>query len=226
MRIARRAFLTCGAVTLALSVAGPLRAQDARVELGASAGWTLSDGVSFDGVIAGDGNIYTEIGPKDSASFNANVGFYVTPQVELGFLWGRQKGTLEVLGTTTREVGDQNIDNYHGYVAYNFGEPDAMARFYVLGGAGATSYGSIAYQVGSFSGETSGETVFSTTWGAGVKLYPGTHFGIKLGARWTPTYIKSDAEGWWCDPYWGCYVVGDAQYSNQFEFSGGIVLRF
>jgi hypothetical protein len=47
-----------------------------------------------------------------------------------------------------------------------------------------------------------------------------------LEGRWTPTYIKSDAEGWWCDPYWGCYVVGDAQYSNQFELSGGIVLRF
>jgi len=39
-------------------------------------------------------------------------------------------------------------------------------------------------------------------------------------------YIKSDAEGYWCDPYWGCYVVGDAQYSNQFGFSGGITLRF
>ncbi len=148
MRMAGQAFVTCGAAILALAVAGPLSAQDARVELGASAGWTLSDGVSFDGVIAGDGNIYTEIEPKDSASFSANIGFYVTPQVEVGFLWGRQKSTLEVLGTTTREVGDQNIDNYHGYLAYNFGEPDAKARFYVLGGAGATRYGSVPFQIG------------------------------------------------------------------------------
>jgi hypothetical protein len=43
---------------------------------------------------------------------------------------------------------------------------------------------------------------------------------------WTPTYIKSDAEGWWCDPYWGCYTVGSAQYSNQFQLAGGITLRF
>ena len=47
-----------------------------------------------------------------------------------------------------------------------------------------------------------------------------------LEARWTPTYIKSDAEGWWCDPYWGCYVVGNPQYSYQLELSGGITLRF
>ena len=30
----------------------------------------------------------------------------------------------------------------------------------------------------------------------------------------------------WCDPYWGCYTVGDAQYSNQWELSGGVTLRF
>jgi hypothetical protein len=50
--------------------------------------------------------------------------------------------------------------------------------------------------------------------------------GVRFGVQWTPTYIKTDSEGWWCDPYWGCYVVADAQYSNQFELSGGITLRF
>jgi hypothetical protein len=57
-------------------------------------------------------------------------------------------------------------------------------------------------------------------------MFPSPNFGIRLEARWTPTYIKSDAAGWWCDPYWGCYVVGDSQYSNQFEVSGGVILRF
>jgi hypothetical protein len=44
--------------------------------------------------------------------------------------------------------------------------------------------------------------------------------------RWTPPSIPSDAEGWWCDPYWGCYTLSDAQYSNQLELTGGITLRF
>jgi hypothetical protein len=57
-------------------------------------------------------------------------------------------------------------------------------------------------------------------------MYPGSNVGILLEGRWTPTYIKSDSEGWWCDPYWGCYVVGNAQYSNQWEVAGGITLRF
>jgi hypothetical protein len=43
---------------------------------------------------------------------------------------------------------------------------------------------------------------------------------------YTPTYISSTAEGWWCDPYWGCYLVGDHKYSNQFQIRGGFTFRF
>ena len=50
--------------------------------------------------------------------------------------------------------------------------------------------------------------------------------GIRAGLQWTPTYIKSDSEGWWCDPYWGCYTVADAKYANQFQFNGGVTIRF
>jgi hypothetical protein len=59
-----------------------------------------------------------------------------------------------------------------------------------------------------------------------VKFAGNSPIGARFGVRSTPTYIKTDEAGWWCDPWWGCYVVGDAQYSNQFEMSGGIMLRF
>jgi len=205
---------------------GTAQAQDPRIEIGASAGWGFSDGVTFDGVIAGDGNIYDGVDLKDSFAYNLNLGYFVTPQVEIGFLFGQQKSTLSVTGTSTRDIGDLSIDNYHGYVAYNFGESGAPVRPYILGGLGATRYGKVPYSVGGFTGETNSNSQFSGTIGAGLKFYPSPKVGLKLGLRWTPTYIKSDAEGWWCDPYWGCYVVGDAQYSNQFEFTGGIVIRF
>jgi len=38
--------------------------------------------------------------------------------------------------------------------------------------------------------------------------------------------LACDSEGWWCDPYWSCYVVGNPQYSNQFQFNGGVTFRF
>jgi hypothetical protein len=61
--------------------------------------------------------------------------------------------------------------------------------------------------------------------GGGVKIYR-KQVGARLEARYTPTYIKSQATGWWCDDYWGCYVTEKSQYSTQFELSGGVTVRF
>jgi hypothetical protein len=57
------------------------------------------------------------------------------------------------------------------------------------------------------------------------KAYASPNVGISVMARFTPTYIKSDPAGYWCG-FYGCYVIADTQYSNQFEISGGLSLRF
>jgi outer membrane protein W len=201
--------------------------QDHRVEFGATGGWTLSDGVSGDPVRAGDGLLYDTIEPKDSFAFGLDLGFFVSDNVSVGALFSQQQSNMVITGVADRELADWSVQNYHGIFTYHFGDTDATARPYFFGGAGATHYSSIGFTgVNGQAREIGGETRFSTTWGAGVKIYPGKNVGLKLGARWTPTYIKSDEAGWWCDPYWGCYVVGDPQYSNQFEFTGGLTFRF
>jgi len=202
-------------------------AQDPRVEIGGTAGWTFSDGVGgANAVIVPGVGTFSRIDPKDAFSWGLRVGFMVNENVEVGGLFNQQSTSLEISGTTTVKLGDEKLYNYHGYFAYNFGDSDAKARPYVLGGLGATQFGSVAVNVGGQQRDIGGNTKFSTTWALGVKVYPGKSVGLRLEARWTPTYIKSDATGWWCDPYWGCYVVGNAQYANQFELSGGINFRF
>jgi outer membrane protein W len=215
------------AILAATLVATPAAAQP-RVEVGALVGWTLSDGVDGDPRLASDGNVYDEVNVADSVSFGLDLGVFVSENAQVGFLYGRQQSTLEVKGTQTVEVGDLPVSTYHGYFAYNFGEGDAPVRPYVMLGLGATTYGNVSYTgIGNVTRETGSETQFSGTVGAGVKIYPSPNVGVRFGARFTPTYIKSDAEGWWCDPYWGgCYLVSSAQYSNQFEFSGGLTFRF
>jgi opacity protein-like surface antigen len=213
---------------LAVFVAtAPAMAQSKRVEASVLFGWTFADGVSGDAFRAPDGNTYNRIDPKDSFKFGFDLGVFATEQVEVGFLYGNQMSTLVAGGTSERELGDMAISTYHGYVAYNMGDTDAKVRPYFMGGMGATHFPAVTYnKVVGGTGETFSETQFSTTWGAGVKVFPSPNVGARFGVQFTPTYIKSDAAGYWCDPYWGCYLVGNAQYANQWDINGGITFRF
>jgi hypothetical protein len=202
-------------------------AEDPRIEVSGLAGWTFSDGVTGAAVPVPGIGTFNGLEPKDSFAWGLSLGFFATSNVEVEFLFDRQQSKLSATGTSAVDIGDMNVDNYHGVLSYHFGDSDAQVRPFVFGGLGATRYGSLSFTPGAGQArEIGGETQFSTTWGLGVKVHPGRGFGLRLQGRWTPTYIKSDAVGWWCDPYWGCYTIGDAQYANQFELSGGISLRF
>jgi OprF membrane domain len=202
----------------------PELAQERRAEVSVLVGWAWSEGVDADPVVTGDGNVYNRVDPKDAFKWGLSGGVLVTEGAEVGFQFGQQRTTLQAKGTNTADVGDMTVDTYHGYFAYNFFEADAMVRPYLMGGLGATHFSPVDYTRRNGQPGTIGcVTRLSTTWGAGVKLYASPNVGARLGVQWTPTYIKSDAVGWWCDPFWGCYVVGNAQYSNQFDVSGGIL---
>jgi opacity protein-like surface antigen len=207
-------------------VAAPGRAQDARVELFAIAGWTSSDGVNGPAAYVPGAGTFTGIEPGDSFSWGLGASFHVSDAVSLGFLYDRQRSQLSVFGTETLVVGDMAVENYHGVIAFHFRPRAARVRPFVLGGLGLTRYGQLRFSAADQPREIGGDTRFSSTWGAGVKLWPGRSVGLRLQGRWTPTYIKSDRAGWWCDPYWGCYVLSEAQYANQFELAAGVSLRF
>ena len=170
--------------------------------------------------------VFDRIDPKDAFSWGFRLGYMLNDNNEIGFLFDQQSTDLELGGTETLDLASVKLNNYHGYYAYNFGDYDATTRPYFLIGLGATQYGSITANIGDLQQDVGGTTKFSGTAALGIKVFPSPKFGLRLESRWTPTYIKSDATGWWCDPFWGCYVVGDAQYANQFEFSGGIILKF
>jgi len=222
--MSKRLFALAALFTLALSSS----AYAQKVEVSGIFGWTLSDGVTGQAVLAGDGKLYDTVDVKDSASWGFGVGINTTDNVEVGFLFSQQMSTLAIEGpANVRDIGDLKINSYHPYVAFNAGDSSSTVRPYFLLGLGATNYGAVSFTSAQGAArETSSETQFSTTWGAGIKMFPSPNVGLRFGAQWTPTYIKTDSAGYWCDPYWGCYVVGDAQYSNQFTFNGGVVFRF
>jgi hypothetical protein len=203
-------------------------AQDApRLEFSFSYGWTFSDGVGGEtAVLAPDGNIYDGIDPKDSSSWGFTGEYFITPTMEVGFLFNRQKSTLELNGQTTTEIGDMNVDNYDGTFSFNMGSVDSSTRPFFMFGLGATHYGSVDFIFNGVPHTLDGNTKASVTLGGGLKFYPARNIGVRLQARLTPTYINTDEDGWWCDPFYGCYTVGNVQYSNQIDMSGGLIVRF
>jgi hypothetical protein len=223
-------------MTAACLLAGSLSwAQGSSVELSAAAGWSFSDGVTGVGMaVPGVGTVY-EIDPKDAFSWGLRLGFMASENAEIGLLYNQQSTELELKGTSTVKLGDERIHNYHAYFAYNFGGAHAMVRPYLLVGLGATQFGRVKASAGGVQHDISRSTRLSGSAAFGVKAFPGPKIGIRLEGRFTPTLVDADAGGWWCDPYWGCYLTGwyvhqarppQTAYVNQFELSGGLILRF
>ena len=206
---------------LACLVATPALAQQRRGEISGYFGVTFSEGIDIDPTVI-DGEIVREVSPTSGLSYGFDIGGFVTEQIMVGFSWNQQLSNLELEGASKREVADLTVSNYHGTVTYNFGFDSDMIRPFFYAGIGATHY-----SPGDVMGANiDGRTQFSTTWGGGVKIYPTRNVGVNLSARWTPTFIKADPAGVWCSPYWGCFVVEELKYSNQFQLAAGVTIGF
>lgn len=200
-------------------------AQEKKIEISPIIGYTFSEGVSVDPVEI-NGNIINDVNPTSGLSYGFVMDYLATENVALGFLFSNQDSKLEAgyRGGSKEELTNLAVRNYHGILTYTMGEGDTKVRPFLFGGLGATQFSFDEIQ----SNEVDGETRFSATWGGGVKVFASENVGLRLMGRWTPTYIKSDPEGIWCSPWypWGCWVVGDPQYAQQFEMSAGVTFAF
>lgn len=196
-------------------------AQMKQFEISAGIGYTLSDGVRISPIDV-EGVTYDRIDPESGFSYGFDFGFFMDDFNQIGFLMSQQQSKLVAKGGLDRQFVDLSLNNYLGYYAFNAGYEDDPARPFFLIGVGAAHY-----ITGRFEGrEIDNRARFTFTLGGGAKVYPSESIGLKLMGRWTPTYIKTDPGGWWCDPFWGCYTVGNTQYSHQFEFSANLIYRF
>ena len=133
-----------------------------KAEVGVTVGWVFSDGVSGDSRLVPGVGTFDRLDPKDSFGWGVDIGVFVTPQVEVGFLYNNQPSKLQAGGTSTVEIGDMSINTYHGTFTYNTGDGDAKVRGYITGGLGATSFGGVDYtRLNGTTGTISGVTRFS-----------------------------------------------------------------
>lgn len=210
---------------LAIVVAVPARAQSkSKFELGVTGGFTFSEGVSGDPVVL-PGGTFTGVTIDSGPSLGLSFVVLRPDGGEIGFQWGRQISKLGVRGVPSVEIGDLNIDHYHGTFGYNF-MPLAKWRPYMSIGMGATNYSSISYSIPNQAGEIDSSLKFSFKLGMGIKSWGSDAVGFRAGVNWTPTAIRSKDTGWFCDALSGCLVLTESTFSNQFELAGGVVFRF
>jgi len=113
---------------IVLAAASAAWAQTPKVEITGLIGYTLADGVNGDPIKAANGQTYDSGRAAGFDQLRSLLRFFVTPSAEIGFLWRRQATKMDVSGTAQSTVGDWNIDGYHGYGAYYFGDPEAKVH--------------------------------------------------------------------------------------------------
>jgi hypothetical protein len=209
-----------GIFVIVLALFTGIGAADDRIEIAAEVGYTFSEGieVSPNTLLP---NV-KKVSPRNSLSYGANAEYYYNWGVSFGFLWNLQDSELgiDLRNAPNKELADMTVSNYHFVFTYHVMNRGSKVRPFVQGGLGWTTT-----SVGSIMGvDTDSESQFSTIWGGGVKYYHNERMGIKLTGRWTPTYVKSDDVGYWCN-YYGCWAVGDPDYINQLAITAAIFIR-
>ncbi len=213
-------------LTLMFALSPLARAQDYKMELIPFFGYTLSNGIDFAAADIGSGVFVDRITPVSGFTWGFEADLLASEIFAIGFQYSNQSSKLELreVGGQKTEITDLNVRNYHAMFTLNLGDEDATTRPFIFLGLGATQYSPDDIMGNSVDSETK----FSTSWGGGVKWYGTEHIGVRMGIRWTPTYISSNPAGYWCSPFWpgGCWLVSEANYSHQFEFNTGLILRF
>ena len=160
---------------------------------------------------------------ENSTNYGASIGYLVSDGLGLEFQWNHTQADALAEpfgGGPDVRLFSMNENQYMGNVVWHFTPREEKVRPFAFIGLGATSLTPDRPNV-------DGTTKFSWAVGTGAKYNINDYFGLRGTLRYSPTYITSTAEGYWCDPFWGgCWTLADYHYLHSFDLSGGITFRF
>jgi outer membrane protein W len=182
----------------------------ASVSLCSSAVWASGFEVSgFGGAITMDGGVGTH------ATYGGGAAFLLGDNVHIfGEFSTATLATTSVSSGSVTATGSAKLANYGGGVDYSFGSADSKFRPYVLAGLGVGHY----YATGSGGGTSVSLGItneISYSFGGGVRVYLGKHWGLKPEVRYQ-RYGSANAA------LIGATVPG----ANTVQYTGGIFYQF
>ncbi|HKO22936.1 MAG TPA: hypothetical protein VJX91_09820, partial [Candidatus Eisenbacteria bacterium] len=172
------------AVTLALALAGTASSSQAReIYISPMAGYTTAGNLELGQNDAKDVKVTGGLTWGGQIGFMAHEGF----TFEASYM--QQESHLSVLGVD--RIG-LKVGQLHGNFLFEKIRYGSNMHPYFLLGLGATF----------FNPDRGFDTVsrFSLGLGGGVKV-EGEKIGLKLQAKYNPTYLNDDWGGTWCDPF-------------------------
>ena len=161
---------------------------------------------------------FSKISFNGNVTYGATAGVNATDHFGVEFMWNRQPtvavGRLST-GNSNQHVG-VNIDQYQGNVTFSFFEKENKLRPFVLAGVGGTKF--------SAGGDSDWRISYGI--GGGVKYFLTPHMGLRLQARYAPTFLYGTQDGAWCK-WWGvCYSTTNGHFLQQYDMSAGWIIRF
>jgi hypothetical protein len=165
---------------------------------------------------------YEGIRVTDEFTYGFSLGIKVNPNLVVEAMWSRSapqfQGDSVNPDVAPLDLFSSYEDQVHGNFLVYFGDPGGMVRPFFIGGLGVTVFNPKVEGISS-------ETRFSFSMGLGFEKWFNDRAGIRLTAKWFPTYVNEQLS-WFVD-WWGfLYLVPVNQYMSQWEFTGGLVFRF
>ena len=163
---------------------------------------------------------YSNMKIKDGFAYGLTLGYRMNDIFTIEAMWSHVGSQLsaEVVGADTDTLFDLSEDQFHCNFLFFASPGMSKVRPYGLLGLGLTYFN-------PKPSEVDGETRFSFSLGAGFVAMVSQQAGIRLQAKWAPSYINTTSAlfiGWWGQPW----VVPVNNYMSQWEFTGGLVFRF
>jgi hypothetical protein len=159
---------------------------------------------------------------QNGLSYGATSGYLFGDYYGFDFTWSHNNAdaVAQPVGPGPNvPVFKLKTDQYLGQGVLHFTGRENKLRPFAFFGVGATNLSP------NTSGVT-GSTRLAWDFGGGLKYELAKHIGLRIQAKYGPTYIRTHS-GYWCNPFWGgCWFVGSAQYLNEFDGSGGLTFRF
>lgn len=187
------------------------------IEITPFVGWQINSGLDISTAA------FKRLDVQNGLSYGVSGAYLLGAYTGVEVMWNHNTAnTLAEFNTggTASKVVQLHTNQYLGDFLIHFKSRESRFRPFVLAGAGVSNLAPGRSDAGSI-------TRFAWAFGGGVKYSFSQHLGVRLQVKTSPTYVNSGSKQFWCDPVWGgCWAVGENNFLQELDFSGGITFRF